>query len=46
MASRTHKYSLVMVSKDVFINCPLDSSYKPIFNATVFAISELGELIS
>ena len=29
-------------SKDVFINCPFDSSYKPIFHAIVFAVSELG----
>ena len=29
-------------SKDVFINCPFDSSYKPIFNAIVFAVCELG----
>jgi hypothetical protein len=29
-------------SKDVFINCPFDSSYRPIFNAIVFAVCELG----
>jgi hypothetical protein len=27
---------------DVFINCPFDSSYKPIFDAIVFAIYDLG----
>jgi len=29
-------------SKDVFINCPFDQAYKPIFNAIVFSVSELG----
>jgi hypothetical protein len=29
-------------STDVFINCPFDSSYKPIFDAIVFAIYDLG----
>ena len=29
-------------SIDVFINCPFDSSYQPIFHAIVFAVSELG----
>jgi hypothetical protein len=29
-------------SKDVFVNCPFDPSYKPIFNAIVFAVSQLG----
>ncbi len=29
-------------SKDVFINCPFDSSYQPIFHAIVFTVSELG----
>lgn len=27
---------------DVFINCPFDDSYKPIFEAIVFAIYDLG----
>jgi hypothetical protein len=27
---------------DVFINCPFDASYKPIFHAVVFAIYDLG----
>ena len=29
-------------SNDVFINCPFDDSYKPLFNAHVFAIYDLG----
>lgn len=29
-------------SKDVFINCPFDLPYKPIFNAIVFAVYDLG----
>jgi hypothetical protein len=29
-------------SKDVFINCPFDSTYKPIFEAIVFAVYDLG----
>lgn len=29
-------------SSDVFINCPFDSSYQPIFDAIVFAIYDLG----
>lgn len=29
-------------SKDVFINCPFDDSYKPLFDAIVFAVYELG----
>jgi len=29
-------------SKDVFINCPFDDAYKPIFHAIVFAVSYLG----
>jgi hypothetical protein len=28
--------------KDVFINCPFDATYKPIFEAMVFAVSDLG----
>ena len=27
---------------DVFINCPFDSAYKPIFDAIIFAVSDLG----
>ena len=30
------------LSKDVFINCPFDDGYRPIFNALVFAIYDLG----
>jgi hypothetical protein len=29
-------------SKDVFINCPFDPSYKPIFEAILFTIYDLG----
>lgn len=29
-------------STDVFVNCPFDDSYKPIFDAIVFAIYDLG----
>ena len=29
-------------NNDVFINCPFDDRYKPMFNALVFAIYELG----
>jgi hypothetical protein len=29
-------------SSDVFVNCPFDSNYKPIFDAIVFAIFDLG----
>jgi hypothetical protein len=29
-------------SNDVFINCPFDDGYRPIFNAFVFAICDLG----
>ena len=29
-------------SKDVFINCPFDSRYKPIFSAIVFSVNDLG----
>ncbi len=28
--------------KDVFLNCPFDDGYKPIFHAIVFAIHDLG----
>ncbi|HME10934.1 MAG TPA: hypothetical protein VKG25_28010 [Bryobacteraceae bacterium] len=28
--------------KDVFVNCPFDVTYKPIFEAIVFAVRELG----
>lgn len=28
--------------KDVFINCPFDDSYKPIFDAVVFTVYSLG----
>jgi hypothetical protein len=29
-------------SRDVFINCPFDSRYEPIFTAIVFAVYDLG----
>lgn len=29
-------------SKDVFINCPFDNAYKPLFDAIVFTVYELG----
>ena len=29
-------------SKDVFINCPFDDSYRPIFQAILFAVYDLG----
>ena len=29
-------------STDVFINCPFDDTYKPIFEAIVFAVYDLG----
>ena len=29
-------------SKDVFINCPFDPPYRPIFNAILFALADLG----
>jgi hypothetical protein len=29
-------------SSDVFINCPFDSGYRPIFNAIVFSVYDLG----
>ncbi len=29
-------------STDVFINCPFDTAYRPIFNAIVFAVYDLG----
>jgi hypothetical protein len=29
-------------SRDVFINCPFDLAYKPIFNAIIFAVYDLG----
>jgi hypothetical protein len=28
-------------AKDVFINCPFDSGYKPLFNAIIFAVRRL-----
>ena len=28
--------------KDVFVNCPFDDTYKPIFDAIVFAVYDLG----
>ena len=31
-----------MNGRDVFINCPFDDSYKPIFQAIVFTVYELG----
>jgi hypothetical protein len=33
---------LVTSGKDVFINCPFDTTYKPIFDAIVFAVKHLG----
>jgi hypothetical protein len=29
-------------SSDVFINCPFDTSYKPMFDAIIFAVYDLG----
>lgn len=29
-------------SKDIFLNCPFDATYKPIFNAVLFTIATLG----
>jgi hypothetical protein len=29
-------------SKDVFINCPFDDTYKPLFDAIVFAVYDVG----
>jgi hypothetical protein len=29
-------------SSDVFINCPFDADYRPIFNAIIFAVDDLG----
>ena len=29
-------------SKDVFLNCPFDPTYRPLFNAIVFSIYDLG----
>ena len=29
-------------SRDVFVNCPFDDTYKPIFHAIVFAVHNLG----
>ncbi len=37
MAKRTSSYE-----DNVFINCPFDKQYKPIFNAIVFAIHDAG----
>ena len=37
-----HHVSETFNSNDVFINCPFDDSYKPLFNALVFAIYDLG----
>jgi hypothetical protein len=34
---RTH-----LKSSHVFINCPFDADYRPIFNAIVFAVYDLG----
>jgi hypothetical protein len=34
--------SLRLRGKDVFINCPFDDTYKPIFEAIVFAVNDLG----
>ena len=31
-----------LLRRDVFINCPFDDGYKPILNAIVFAIRDLG----
>jgi hypothetical protein len=31
-----------LATQDVFINCPFDDAYKPIFNAIVFAVNDLG----
>jgi hypothetical protein len=28
--------------KDVFVDCPFDDSYKPIFQAILFAVCDLG----
>lgn len=28
--------------KNVFLNCPFDDGYKPIFNATIFVVAECG----
>jgi hypothetical protein len=29
-------------SNHVFLNCPFDERYRPIFNAIIFAVSDLG----
>jgi hypothetical protein len=31
-----------LLSEHVFINCPFDHRYKPIFEGIVFAVSDLG----
>lgn len=29
-------------AKNVFINCPFDDDYQPLFNAMVFAVNDMG----
>jgi hypothetical protein len=29
-------------AKNVFINCPFDATYRPLFDALVFAVSDCG----
>lgn len=33
---------MVNPSDQVFVNCPFDEAYKPLFDAIVFAITDLG----
>ena len=39
---RTHCHGMVSPSDQVFVNCPFDKGYKPIFDAIMFAITDLG----
>ena len=41
-ASRHGTRSKVNTSLDVFVNCPFDAEYKPIFNAMVFTVVRSG----
>jgi hypothetical protein len=41
---RTCCHRVAKATEQVFVNCPFDDGYKPIFDAIVFAITDLGFL--
>jgi hypothetical protein len=40
--ARTTRSKEVAFHDNVFINCPFDDEYKPLFDAIVFAIYDMG----